>query len=64
MELPEPHIQINGRTLTEAQAMAVRIAITEYRTELTEPSAKSALGQIADAYHARLSEVLSIILEQ
>lgn len=63
--MTEPVITINGRTLIEPQAMAVRVAITSYHAELQDPDH---LGSDRDgrrlthAYRDRLAEVLSIIL--
>jgi hypothetical protein len=58
----EPYIQIGDHVLTEAQASAVRCAIAHLHSEIAEDSEfKAALGPIADAYCARLNEVLAII---
>lgn len=62
MEPRESRIEINGRRLTEAQAMAVRVAITGFHMETAEPKSRKDLGPIADAYHARLGEVLGVML--
>jgi hypothetical protein len=59
--MPEPKIQIEDHVLTEAQAMAVRVAITSFADELVWEDKRKELGPIADAYHARLHEVLEII---
>jgi hypothetical protein len=58
----EPPIQINGRPLTEAQAMAVRVAVTNFYMETFDPEIRDSLGPIAFGYRARLGEVLEIIL--
>lgn len=55
----EPSITINGHTLSDAQAMSVRVAVTSFRADLDQPSAADALGPIAAAYAARLDEVLA-----
>lgn len=61
--MTEPVITINGRLLTEAQAMAVRVAITTFHAEMSVPGV---LGQdehgqrISEAYRDRLTEVLMI----
>lgn len=55
----EPYIQIGNYVLTEAQAMAVRVAVTNFHSETADPEFKAELGPIADAYHARLGEVLA-----
>lgn len=63
--MSEPSIIINGNTLTNAQAMAVRVAITDFYTDMADPKA---LGddehgiKMATAYHLRLDEVLRMIL--
>lgn len=60
--MDEPYIQIEEHVLTTAQAMAVRVAITTFHMETADPEFKAALGPIADAYHARLGEVLKVML--
>lgn len=35
----EPTITVNGHTLTEAEAMTVRVALYDYATQLGEPDA-------------------------
>jgi hypothetical protein len=63
--LTEPRITINGRLLTEGQAMAVRVAIAAYHQELQDPDH---LGtdrdgrRLTHAYRDRLEEVLRFIL--
>ena len=59
----EPCIQINGRTLTNAQAMAVRVAVTNFHMEVASEEGKRDLGPIADAYRARLEEVFKIMFD-
>jgi len=65
MDFREPEIVINGATLTSAQAMAVRVAITGFHAETSHPQA---LGndehglKMCTAYHLRLEEVLRLIL--
>lgn len=60
--MTEPRIQIGSRVLTDAQAMAVRVAITGFHAETDAEGCREALGPIADAYHARLGEVLTMLL--
>lgn len=60
--MTEPHIQIGEHVLTEAQAMAVRVAVTSFHAETAAEGCRDELGPIADAYHARLGEVLKVIL--
>lgn len=65
MDSKEPEITINGTALTNAQAMAVRVAITSFHAETSHPHA---LGtdehglRMCTAYHLRLDEVLRLIL--
>ncbi len=60
----EPYIQIGEHVLTEAQAMAVRVAVTSFHAETGAEGCREALGPIADAYHARLGEVLKVLLAE
>ena len=68
--MSEAKIQIGDHVLTEAQSMAVRVAITTFAMELTpseddEPhELREGIGEaLADAYWARLNEVLRIMVE-
>lgn len=60
--MAEPSISINTHYLTDAQAMAVRVAITSFHAETADEGCREELGPIADAYHLRLSEVLKLII--
>lgn len=63
MSHAEPIIQINGHVLTDAQAMAVRVAVTIFHMEVSEDAeSREGLGPIADLYRNRLSEVLKIMV--
>ncbi|MDO9177559.1 MAG: hypothetical protein Q7U16_04410 [Agitococcus sp.] len=59
----EPAIQINGRILTEAQAMTVRVAIENFSVDV----AGDGLGsderglQIAAAYRERVAEIRHVM---
>lgn len=61
--MTEPIITINGRRLTDAQAAAVRVAITSFHADMATPMA---LGsdehgiRMTEAYRDRLTEVLEI----
>jgi hypothetical protein len=63
----EPVITINGEQLTGAQAMSVRVAITNFHAETAHPHA---IGtdehslKMCTLYHLRLSEVLAFIFKQ
>lgn len=60
-----PVITVNGEQLSDAQAMSVRVAITNFHAETGHPHA---LGtdehglKMCTLYHLRLSEVLGLIL--
>lgn len=58
----EPRIQIGDRVLTQAQATAVRVAITDFHESVSGDEMKIALGPIAEGYRDRLTEVLNIIM--
>ena len=63
----EPNIVIDGKTLTEQQAMAVRVAIGHFMFSLSE---ENCLGDdehgrfMQKAYRDRLTEVEKMILEK
>jgi hypothetical protein len=65
--MKEPVITINGEQLTDAQAMSVRVAITNFHSETAD---MHALGtdehgvKMCTLYHLRLSEVLGLVLKQ
>lgn len=58
----EPKIQIDDFVLSEAQAMALRVAATAFHAEMCEPEAQTDLGPIALAYRDRLHEILKVWL--
>lgn len=59
----EPRIQIDDHVLTEAQAMAVRVAVTNFHAETADEEFRKELGDdLCNAYHTRLSEVLLVML--
>lgn len=59
--MTEPRIQIEGRALTEAQAMAVRVAVMTLYAEVRTEKGRRDIGPIADAYRDRLVEVLKLM---
>jgi len=64
--MSEATITINGKTLTEAQSLTVRVALTSYYAEMKVPNALGAddVGrEIAANYHERCCEVLAIIIK-
>jgi len=59
----EARITINGVELTEAQSMAVRVAVTGMRMDLHADDRKRmrGLGEIGHLYDLRLQEVEDLI---
>jgi len=63
----EPNITINGKPLTSAQSMLVRVAVTSFHSEMQEPDA---LGNdehgraMVKGYRERAREVLDLLLAQ
>lgn len=54
--LVEPDIVINGRALSFAECMAVRVAVTSFRISLTAPSMRAGLGEgLAAGYDFHLA---------
>jgi hypothetical protein len=60
--LAEPDIIVNGRALTFAECMAVRVAVSSFRIQLSAPSARDALGQLAENYDHHLANVERMML--
>lgn len=60
----EPEIVINGVKLDFAQAMSVRVAVTQFRYDLAEPEHRKALGPIGDSYDKNLAQVERIMLSK
>ena len=59
--MTEPQIYLNGFELTDAQSMAVRVAITRFHQEMGDADAlgdDSHDRQMVKAYRERLNEVL------
>lgn len=62
-EPKEVHIVIGGMVLTEGQSMAVCVAISDFLMQLGDAEFRYGLGhELADAYKARLSEVMKQIV--
>lgn len=58
----EADVIINGTPLTHAQAMSLRVAVTNMLVELAEPEFMQSLGPVGESYRARLFEVQSLML--
>jgi hypothetical protein len=55
--MSEAIIVINGVPLTNAQSAALRVAVTDFRAQLTDPEVRDRLGPIGSLYDQRLREV-------
>jgi len=63
--MSEADIVINGTPLHRSQAMAVRVALTSYHDEMSNPDflGPDEMGrQMTAAYRARIGEVLKLLL--
>lgn len=61
--MTEPRIQIGDHVLTEGQAMALRVAVGTFHVQTKDEDWRQDIGtELADAYHARLGEILTIII--
>jgi hypothetical protein len=62
--LIEPDIIVNGRALTFAECMAVRVAIGSFRLSLTSPSLREGIGEgLASNYDHHLANVEQTMLK-
>lgn len=64
--MTEAKIIIGSVVLTSAQSMAVRVAVTNMLTEMSNPEALGRDGTSRDitaGYHARLTEVIALLLD-
>lgn len=59
--MSEAQITINGIPLTDAQSCTIRVTIANFLMQLADPEFCEDLGEIADGYRARASEVQSLI---
>lgn len=59
--MSEPIIVINGVTLTEGQAMALRVAANQFTADLRDKDHMASLGVIGPTYLERMSEIIRIM---
>jgi len=60
----EADITVNGRLLSFAEAMAVRVAVSSFRISLSSKSYRKQLGaKLADGYDFHLARVEKFVLE-
>ena len=60
----EANIRINSHTLTFAQAMTVRVAVTSFLMQVQDPKTRELLGPIAEGYEAQLISVMRLLHEK
>jgi hypothetical protein len=61
----EPDILVNGRALTFAECMAVRVAVSSFRITLTASSVRRGLGEgLAKGYDRHLASVEQTMLNR
>jgi hypothetical protein len=60
--VPEPKVQIDDYVLSEAQAMALRVAATDFHSQLQDQEYCDDLGEIGMLYKERITEILKIWL--
>ncbi len=59
----EPDIIINGRALTFAECMSLRVAVSSFRIGLSAPSMRAGLGEgLAGGYDYHLARVEETML--
>lgn len=58
----EPSVTINGKELSYAEAMVVRVAVTSFRMAIAEDSLQIALGPLAHGYDFHLRVVERLLL--
>lgn len=59
----EPSITIEGRELSLAEAMSLRVAVGSLRISLHDPGFRAGLGPIADAYDKHLERIEGLMLQ-
>ena len=59
--MTEPAITIGGVKLTEAQAMTVRVALSNFASVLEHEEAAEMLGSIGKHYRKRVHEVRALM---
>ncbi len=62
IEFVEPHIVINGTTLSVGQAATVRIAVATFLGWVLSEKTCTDLGDIGPLYRARASEIMALML--
>ena len=53
----EADVTINGRKLSFAESMALRVAVSQFRMSLSSETMREGLGAIADGYDAHLQAI-------
>jgi hypothetical protein len=58
----EASVTINGRTLSFAEAMSLRVAVGAFRIQLEDPVFRAGLGAVATNYDAHLARVEQLMI--
>lgn len=58
----EASVTINGTTLSFAEAMSLRVAVSSFRIQLGDPAFRAGLGSIAANYDAHLARVEQLLI--
>lgn len=60
----EPYITVNGRALSEAEAMSVRVAVSTTRMQMNDPEYAKGLGEsLAQGYDRHLAAVEQMMIQ-
>ena len=61
--MTEPDITIEGVRLSFAQAMALRVAASDFHMQMNDPETVDGLGDcLAEGYRDRLTEILKLMI--
>jgi hypothetical protein len=60
----EANVTINGHTLSDAETMAVRVAVSSFRGELMDPEFRMGIGEaLAQGYDRQLRNVEYLLMQ-
>lgn len=60
----ETIVIIKGILLTEAQSMALRVAVQNFLMDLNDPEHMAALGDVGPLYRNRLLEIQAMMVQK
>jgi hypothetical protein len=58
----EASVTINGRMLSFAEAVSLRVAVSAFRIQLEDPAFREGLGPIAASYDAHLARIEQLMI--